>query len=160
MIIPYDWLSNLGFLCCVWSHLLCETNLGRPTSWKILWRCTKPSRTSTKKCPFLHRGLECKSRKSRDTSGNRQIWPWSTKWSRAKANKVLPRERTGHSKHPLPTTQKILHMDVTRLPMLKSDWLYSLWPKKEKLYTKTRPGADGGSDHELLKPNSDLNWTK
>ena len=27
---------------------------------------------------------------------------------------VLPRERTGHSKHPLPTTQeKTLHMDST-----------------------------------------------
>ena len=33
----------------------------------------------------------------------------------AKANKVLPREPTGHSKHPLPTTQeKTLHMDITR----------------------------------------------
>ena len=28
----------------------------------------------------------------------------STKRSRSKANRVLPRERTGHSKHPLPTT--------------------------------------------------------
>ena len=28
---------------------------------------------------------------------------------------LLPRERTGHSKHPLPTTQeKTLHMDITR----------------------------------------------
>ena len=28
---------------------------------------------------------------------------------------ILPRERTGHSKHPLPTTQeKTLHMDITR----------------------------------------------
>ena len=26
----------------------------------------------------VHRGLECKSRKSRDTWSNRQIWPWST----------------------------------------------------------------------------------
>ena len=26
--------------------------------------------------------------------------------SRAKANRVLPRERTGHSKHPLPTTKE------------------------------------------------------
>ena len=25
----------------------------------------------------------------------------------AKANRVLPRERAGHSKHPLPTTQEI-----------------------------------------------------
>ena len=47
--------------------------------------------------------------KSRNTWSNRQIWPWSTEWSRAKANRVLPRERTGHSKHPLPTTQDSTH---------------------------------------------------
>ena len=98
---------------------------------------TRPSRTNTqKRCPVHHRGLECKSRKSRDTWSNRQIWPWSTKWSTAKANKVQPREGTGHSKHPLPTThEKTLHMDITRWSMLKSDWLYSLQPKMEKLYT-------------------------
>ena len=28
-------------------------------------------------------GLDCKSRKSRDTWNNRHIWPWSTKQSRA-----------------------------------------------------------------------------
>ena len=50
-------------------------------------------------------GLECKSRKSRNTWSNRQIWLWSTKY-RAKVNRVLPREYTGHSKHPLPTTQE------------------------------------------------------
>ena len=54
----------------------------------------------------------------------------------AKANRVLPRECTGHSKHPLPTTQvKTLHMDITRWSKPKSDWLYSLQPKIEKLYT-------------------------
>ena len=56
------------------------------------------------KCPFHCRGLECKSRKSRNTWSNRQIWPWNTEWSRAKTNRVLPRKCTGHSKHPLPTT--------------------------------------------------------
>ena len=36
--------------------------------------------------------------------------------------RVLPRERTGHSKHPLPTTQeKTPHMDITRWSTLKSD---------------------------------------
>ena len=35
--------------------------------------------THTKNCPFHHRGLKCKSRKSRDTWSNRQVWPWSTK---------------------------------------------------------------------------------
>ena len=35
---------------------------------------------------------------------------------------VLPRECTGHSKYPLPTTQeKTLHMDITRWSMPKSD---------------------------------------
>ena len=38
-----------------------------------------------------------------NTWGNRQIWPWSTERKRTKANRVLPRECTGHSKHPLPT---------------------------------------------------------
>ena len=35
--------------------------------------------TPKKKGPFHHRDLECKSRKSRDTWRNRQVWPWSTK---------------------------------------------------------------------------------
>ena len=83
--------------------------------------------TPKKRCPFHHRGLECKSRKSRDTWSNRQVWLWSTKWSRTKANRVLPRECTAHSKHPLLTAQEMpLHMDITRWSILKSDWLCSL----------------------------------
>ena len=67
-----------------------------------------------KKMSFHYRELECKSRKSRKTWSNRQIWPWNTEWSRTKTNRVLPRKFTGHSKHPLPTTQeKTLHMDIT-----------------------------------------------
>ena len=58
-----------------------------------------------------------------------------------KKNKRLmkARECTGHSKHPLPTTQeKTLHMDITRWSTLKSDWLYFLQPKIEKLYTVSK----------------------
>ena len=91
--------------------------------------------TPEKNVLFIIMGLQCKSRKSRDTWSNSQIWLWSTEWSRAKANRVLPRERTGHMKHSLPTTQeKTLHMDITRWSILKSDWLCSLQPKTEKLY--------------------------
>ena len=37
-------------------------------------------------------------------------------------NRLLPRECTGHSKHPLPTTQEtILHIDITRWSITKSD---------------------------------------
>ena len=31
--------------------------------------------TPKKRCPFHYRGLECKSRKSRNSWSNRQIWP-------------------------------------------------------------------------------------
>ena len=126
-------------------------------------RTTRPSRTNTqKRCPSHYRGLECKSRKSRNTWSNRHTWLWSTEWSRAKTNRVLPREHKGHSKHPLQTTQKkTLHLDITRWSTPKSDWLYSLQPKMQKMHllqrwrsciqsTKIRPGADCGSDHELI----------
>ena len=109
--------------------------------------------TPQKRCPFHYTELECKSRESINTWSKRQIWPWSTEWSRAKANRVLPRECTGHRKHPLPTTQeKTLHMDITRWSTPKSDWLYfcgQRWRSSIQL-GKTILGADCDPDHELL----------
>ena len=104
------------------------------------WRPTRPFRTNTqKRCPFQYRGLEYRSTKSRNTWSNRQIWPWNTEWSKEKANTVLPRKNTGHSKHPLPKTQeKTLHMDINRWSTPKSDWLYSLQPKMDKVYTVSK----------------------
>ena len=109
--------------------------------------------TTKKRYPFHYGGLQCKSRKSRNTWINRKTWPWSTEWSRAKANRVLPKERNGHTKHPLPTTQeKTLHMDITRWSTPKSDWLYSLQPRWRSSVqsAKTRLGADCSSYNELL----------
>ena len=121
---------------------------------KLPRRPTRPFRTNTpKRCPFHYRGLECKSRKSRNTWSNRQIYPWNTERSRAKANRVLPRECTGHSKHCLPTTQERLytwtppdgqHQNQTDYILCSQRWRSSIQS------AKTRPGADYGSDHELL----------
>ena len=138
----------------IWNYTPPNQSCWRNWSWMVLWRPTRFSRTNTqKRCPFHSRGLECKSRKSRNTWSNRQIWPWSMEWSRSKANRVFPRECTGHSKHPLPITQeKTLHMDITRWPTLKSDWLFfcsQRW-KSSIQSAKTRVGADCGPDHELL----------
>ena len=95
--------------------------------------------THTKRCPFYYRRLECKSKKSKNTWSNRQIWSWNAEWSTAKTNRVLPRKCTDHSKHPLPTTQmKTLHMDITRWATLKSDWLYCFQPKMDKCYTASK----------------------
>ena len=58
-------------------------------------------------------------------------------WIRAKANRVLPREC--HNKHPLPTTKEtVLPVDITRWPIPKSDWFYSVQLKMEKLYTVSK----------------------
>ena len=118
----------------------------------VLGRPTRPSRTNTqKRCAFHYRGLECKSRKSRNTWSNRQIWIGVQK-SRAKANRVLPREHTGHSKHPFPTAQEnVLHMDITSQHQNQSDYILCSQKWRSSMQSaKTRPGADCGLDHELL----------
>ena len=79
------------------------------------------------------------------------------KQNETKANRVLPREYTGHSKHPLPTTQeKTLYMDITRWSPPKSvilviDYILCRYRWRSSIQSaKTRPGADYGLDYELL----------
>ena len=116
----------------------------------------KPFITNTqKRCPFHCRGLECKSRKSRNSQSNRQIWPRNTEWSRAKANRILPRERTGHSKHPLPTTKTKLYTRTSPDGQHQNEIDYILCTQRWRSSiqsAKTRPcqQVDCGSDHELL----------
>ena len=102
------------------------------------------------KCSIHQLGLECKSRKSRTTWSNR---PWRTKWRRAKANWILPRESTGHSKHSFSTTQETtLHTDITKWSISKSiDYILCSrsWRSCIQL-AKTRCGAVCDSDHQLL----------
>ena len=83
---------------------------------------------------------------------NRQIWPWNIELSRAQANKVFPREHTGHSKHPLPTKREDSTHGHYQMINTKIKLIILLQPKMEKFYTvtKTRPGPDCGSDHDLL----------
>ena len=135
----------------------------RSWRWTLLWRPTRRFRTNTpKRYPFYYRGLECKSRKSRNTWSNRHIWPWSTKWSRAKANRVLPRERTGHSKHPLPTTQDSTHghhqMVNTKIRLI----IFFAAKDGEALYTQQKQDWELTVAHimNILLPNSDWNWRK
>ena len=68
-----------------------------------------------------------------------------------------------HSKHPLATTQEAtLHMDITRWSTLKSDWLYSLQTKMEKLSTvsKNKTTLTVAQIMNSLLQNSDWNWRR
>ena len=118
----------------------------------VLWRPTWPSRTNTqKRCPFHYRELECKSRKSRNTWSNRQIWPWSTEWNRAKANRVLPRDTLviantlfQQYKRKLYTWTSLEHQNQIDYILCSQRWRNSIQS------AKSRPGADYGTDHELF----------
>ena len=123
-------------------------------SWTILWRPTRPFRTNTpKRCPFYYRGLKCKSRKSRNTWSNRQIWPWSTEWSRVKADRVLPRECTVIASALFQQHKRRLYVWTSPDGQHQNQINYILcsqrWRSSIQL-AKTRLGADCGSDHELL----------
>ena len=120
----------------------------------VLWIPTRPSRTNTKKiCPFHYRGLKCKSRKSRNTCSNRKLWPWSTEWSRAKANRVC-------QENILVIANTLVHQHKRRFFIWTSpDGQYRnqidniVWGQRWRSSiqsVKTRPGTDCGSDHELL----------
>ena len=116
-------------------------------SWRltVLWRPTRPLELRPNKAVVFITGAWNAKVRSQEIPGvTGKYSSWTTKWSRAKANRVLPKECTGHSKHPLSTTQeKTLYMDITRWSILKSDWLYSLQSKMEKLYivSKNKTGS-------------------
>ena len=112
-----------------------------------------PSITSTeKRCPFHHRGLGCKSKKSRDTWSNRQIWPWDMEWSRAKANKgqenTLVIVNTLFQQH-----KRQFYMWTSPDGHYQNQIDYILCSQRWRSSVqsaKTRPEADRGLDHDLL----------
>ena len=83
--------------------------------------------------------------------------------SGARANRVLPREPTGHSKYPLPTTQEKTTHGNHQMVNIQIRLITFLAAKdREALYSqkKTRPGADCGSYHELLIAKFRLKFKK
>ena len=124
----------------------------------VLWRPTRPSRTNTHththtNVPFISRKLECKSRKSRDTWSNKQLWPWRTKWSRAKDNRILPKENSVIENNLLQQHKRWLYMWTSPDGEYQNQINYVLcrprWRSCIQL-VEIRPRADCGSDHEFL----------
>ena len=77
--------------------------------------------TPKKKCPF-HSGDWNAKVGSQETPGVTGKFGLGMQNEAGQRLIVMPRERTDHSKHPLPTTQeKTLHMDITRWSTPKSD---------------------------------------
>ena len=117
-------------------------------------KTTRPSRTNTqKRCPFPYRGLECKSRKSGNTWSNRQIWPWNTNEAGQGLTEFC-------QENALVIVNTLFQQHKRRLYTWTSPhgqyWnqiYYILCSQRWRssiLSTKTRLGADCGSDHELF----------
>ena len=111
----------------------------------------KTFRTNTqKRCPFRYRGLECKSRKSRNTWGNRQI-------GLGVRNEAGQRQIEFCQENSLVIANTLFQQHKRRLYSWTSpdgqhqnqiDFI--LCSQRWKGSAKTRPGADCGSDRQLL----------
>ena len=117
-------------------------------------RPTRPSRINTqRRCPFHYRGLECKSRKSRDTWSNWQIWPWSIEWSTQRLTEFY-QENTLVKANTLFQQHKRRFYTWTSLDgqyWNQIDYILCSQKWRSSIQSaKTRLGADCGSDHELL----------
>ena len=103
-----------------------------------------------KRCPFHYRGLECKRKKSRNTWSIRQICPWR------------PGQRPIEfcQENALVIANTIFQQHERRLYTWTSpdgqhqnqiDYILCIQRWRSSIQSaKTRPGADCGSDHELL----------
>ena len=120
----------------------------------VLWRPIRPSRTNTqKRCHFHYRGLECKSRKSRNTWSNRQIWP-------EVQNEAGQRLTVFCQENALVIANTLFQQHKRRLYTWTSpdgqcrnqiDYILCSQRWRSSLQSaKTRLEADYSSDHELL----------
>ena len=154
-MIPACASSSPAFLMMYSSYMpMPQLVMLKSWSWKILWRPTRPFRTNTqKRCLFHYRGLECKSRKSRNTWGNskfgfgilneagQRLIEFCQENALVIANTVFQQHKRRLYTWTLPDSQ---HRNQIDYILCSQRWRSSIQS------TKTRPGADCGSDHELL----------
>ena len=119
----------------------------------VLWRPIRPFRSNTqKRCPFHYRRLECKSRKSRNTWSNRQIWPGM--WNEAGQRLIqFCQENALVIANTLSNNTREDYTWTSPDGQLRNQIDYILCSQRCRssiLSAKTKPGADCCSDHELL----------
>ena len=112
----------------------------RSWSWTILWGPTRPSRTNTKKDVLFTIGNWNPKVGSQEIPGvtgkfglgiqneaGQRLAEFCQEKALVIANTLFQQQK-----------EKTLHMDITRWSTPKSDWLYSLQPKMEKLCTVSK----------------------
>ena len=108
--------------------------------------------TPQKRCPFHCRGLKCKSRESRNTWNNRQIWPWSKNEAGERLTEFC-QENALVIANTLFQCKRRLYTWTSPDGQLWNQIDYILCNQRWRSSiqsAKIRPGADCGLDHELL----------
>ena len=137
-----------------------------PTPKKLklssLWRLTRPFRTNTKKrCPFCHKGLECKSKKLPGVTGKFGLGVQNKAGKRLTEifqENSLVIANTLRQQH-----KRTLYTWTSPDGQHQNQIAYILWSQRWRSSiqsAKARPGADGGSDHELLNVKFRIKWGK
>ena len=115
--------------------------------------------TPPKRCPFHYRGLECKSRKSRATSSNRQIWPWSTKRSRSRLTEVCQENTLIIANIPFQQHKRRLYTWTSLDGQYQNQIDYILCSQRQRSSiqsAKKRQGTDCGSVMNSLLQNKHI----
>ena len=112
----------------------------RSWSWPDLWRPARSSRINTKKdVLFIIRDWNAKVGKQELPGVTGKFGLGVQNEARQRLTEFCQEDTLVIAKHPFPTTQETtLYMDITKWSIPKSDCLYSLHSKIEKLYTVSK----------------------
>ena len=146
-----DWNAKLRSQEITWSEV---KSLSRVWLFATPWTVAYQASQATVHGVFQARVLEWVAISfSRDTRSNRQVWHWSTKWSRTMANEFCQEKALviaytlfqQHKRQLYPwTSPDSQYWNQSDYILCSQRWRSSIQS------VKTRLGADCGSDHELL----------
>ena len=120
-----------------------NTNAKEAEVQLFLWRLTRPSKNKSpqKRC-FITGDWNAKV-ESQEIHRVRGKFGLGVQNEAGQMLTALPREHTGHSKHPLPTTKEMTTHGHHQTDNTEINWLYSLQLKMKKFYTvrKNKTGS-------------------
>ena len=122
------------------------------------------TRTNTqKRFSFYHRRLDCKSRKRRDIQNNRQLWPGVQNEAGQRLTEFCQENTLAIANTPFKRHKKQLYIWTSPDGQYQNQIDYVICSQRgrsSKQSAKTRPGADCGSNHQLLIVKFRLQWEK
>ena len=125
----------------------------RSWSWLLLWTPTTPRTSTREDILFFIGGWNAKVGNQDNTLNNRQVWPWSTKCSRAKEREGCQGNSLVIADTLFQQPKKYLHTWISSKAQCwnKIDYVLCISRWRSSIQSaKTRCRADCGWDHEFL----------